>query len=105
MSALGLKAVIRRKRPNYVRATETHIAENVMNRDFQATVPNIKWCTDVTELKYGNGQKSYLSAILDVYDNAIVSWVFSQPLQQQQTGHGYGKEGVQGETWDYATSA
>ncbi|WP_081667012.1 IS3 family transposase [Paenibacillus pinihumi] len=36
MRALGLKAVIRRKRPNYVRASETHIAENVMNREFQA---------------------------------------------------------------------
>lgn len=77
MRALGLKAVIRKKRPNYVKATETHIAENVMNRDFQATAPNMKWCTDVTELKYGNGRKSYLSAIIDVYDNAIVSWVLS----------------------------
>ncbi|MGG4142191.1 IS3 family transposase [Paenibacillus algorifonticola] len=77
MRALGLKAVIRRKRPNYVRATETHIAANAMNRDFKAAAPNMKWCKDVTELKYGNGRKSYFSAIIDVYDNAIVSWVLS----------------------------
>jgi transposase InsO family protein len=77
MRALGLKAVIRRKRPSYVRATETHVAENVMNRDFQAAAPNLKWCTDVTELKYGNGRKSYLSAIIDVHDNSVVSWVLS----------------------------
>jgi len=75
MRALGLKAIIRRKRPNYVKTTEIHVAENVMNRKFIADSPNLKWCTDVTELKYGNGCKAYLSAIIDVYDNSIVSWV------------------------------
>lgn len=77
MRALGLKAVIRRKRPNYVKAYEVHVAENIMNREFEADAPNKKWCTDVTELKYGNGHKAYLSAIIDVYDNSIVSWVMS----------------------------
>lgn len=77
MRALGLKAVIRRKRPIYVKATEIHVAENVMNRKFNAEAPNKKWCTDVTELKYGSGRKAYLSAIIDVYDNSIVSWVMS----------------------------
>lgn len=77
MSALALQAVIRRKRPSYVRATQAHVAENRMNREFQATSPNIKWCTDVTELKYGSSRKAYLSAIIDVYDNSIVSWVLS----------------------------
>ncbi|OMF15875.1 transposase [Paenibacillus sp. FSL H8-0548] len=77
MRALGLKAVIRRKRPNYLKASEMHVAENVMNREFCADSPNRKWCTDVTELKYGNGRKAYLSAILDLYDNSVVSWVLS----------------------------
>ncbi|WP_458462593.1 IS3 family transposase [Paenibacillus sp.] len=77
MRALGLKAVIRKKRPHYVKATEIHVAENRMNRDFNASAPNVKWSTDVTEIKYGNGRKAYLSAIIDVYDNSIVSWVFS----------------------------
>jgi transposase InsO family protein len=75
MRALGLKAVIRKKRPNYVKASEMHVAENVMNREFHADSPNLKWCTDVTELKYGNGCRAYLSAIIDIYDNSIVSWV------------------------------
>ncbi|MDT2274341.1 DDE-type integrase/transposase/recombinase [Paenibacillus larvae] len=48
-----------------------------MNRGFHADSPNLKWCTDVSELKYGNGRKAYLSAIVDVYDNSIVSWVLS----------------------------
>lgn len=78
MRALGLKAVIRKKRPQYVKASEIHVAENVMNRNFDAHSPNLKWCTDVTELKYGNSRKAYLSAIIDLYDNSIVSWVLSR---------------------------
>lgn len=77
MRVLGLKAIIRKKRPDYVKAPEIHVAENVMNRNFDAYSPNTKWCTDVTELKYGNGRKAYLSAIIDVYDNSIVSWILS----------------------------
>lgn len=76
MRALRLKGIIRKKRPSYVKVTEIHVAENVMNRNFDAPAPNVKWCTDVTELKHGNGRKAYLSAIIDLYDNSIVSWKF-----------------------------
>lgn len=75
MRALGLKSVIRKKRPHYFKVTEQHVAENVLNRDFMANAPNLKWYADITELKYGQGRKAYLSAIIDVYDNTIVSWV------------------------------
>lgn len=68
MKVLGIKAVIKRKRPTYVKATEAHVAENILNRKFIAEKPNQKWCTDITELKYGNGRKAYLSAIIDLYD-------------------------------------
>lgn len=77
MRALELKAVIRKKWPHYVKASEIHVVENVMNRNFDVNTPNSKWCTDVTELKYGNGRKAYISVIIDVYDNAIVSRVLS----------------------------
>ena len=49
--------------------------ENILNRDFHAAGPNQKWVTDVTELKYGASQKAYLSAILDLYDGSIRSFI------------------------------
>jgi len=74
MKAIGIKAVIKKKRPTYIKSMEAHVAENVLNRKFVAKKPNQKWCTDVTELRYGNGRKAYLSAIIDLYDHSIVSW-------------------------------
>lgn len=50
----------------------------LLNRDFHAQEPNIKWLTDVTEFKWYEGaevHKVYLSAILDLYDRRIVSYV------------------------------
>ena len=42
---------------------------------FTADKANQKWLTDVTEFKYGNSNKAYLSAILDLHDNSIVGYV------------------------------
>ena len=75
MKSLGIRSIIRKKRPNYLKTTEHHTAENILNRNFKATKPNQKWSTDVIELRYGNGRKAYLSAIIDMYDNSIVSYV------------------------------
>ena len=57
-----------------------YVAENVVNRQFYAEKPNEKWLTDVTEFKWYEGveaHKIYLSAILDLYDRRIVSFVIS----------------------------
>ncbi|WP_313732051.1 IS3 family transposase, partial [Cohnella nanjingensis] len=75
MKLAGIQSVIRRKRKPYKRSIPQHVAENLLNRKFQADVPNEKWLTDVTELKYGNGKKAYLSAILDLHDNTIIAAV------------------------------
>jgi len=57
---VGLLAVIRRRRPAYQRSTPEVTAENELNREFTATTVNEKWCTDVTEMKYGSeGEKAY----------------------------------------------
>lgn len=75
MKLKGIQSVIRRKKKKYERTTPQQVAENVLNRNFQADTPNEKWLTDVTEFKYGTGQKAYLSAILDLHDKSIVSHV------------------------------
>ena len=55
-----------------------YTAKNVLNRKFRADAPNKKWLTDVTEFKWYEGievHKVYLSAILDLCDRGIVSYV------------------------------
>lgn len=58
-----------------------YLAENLLDRQFHACKPNEKWLTDVTEFKWYEGfevHKVYLSAILDLCDRRIVSFVTSE---------------------------
>ncbi len=48
-------------------------AENLINRDFKAEVPNTKWLTDITEFHIPAG-KVYLSPMIDCFDGLVVSW-------------------------------
>ncbi|MDO0826087.1 IS3 family transposase [Desulfosporosinus nitroreducens] len=75
MHILNLKSVCRRKRKNYIKSTPEITAENVLNREFESNEFGTKWLTDVTEMKYGLQSKAYLSAILDLADKSIVSFV------------------------------
>jgi len=76
----GIKSTIKYANHGCTRQARNpqHIAENVLNREFTAEKPNEKWLTDVTEFKWYEGivvHKIYLSAILDLYDRRIVSFV------------------------------
>jgi transposase InsO family protein len=83
MNIFSLQAVIRRKRPKYRRSTPEVTAENILNRDFTANNLSEKWLTDVTEFKYGNSEKLYLSAILDLKDKGIVSFALGKHNNNQ----------------------
>jgi transposase InsO family protein len=75
MKILHIQSVCRRKRKRYIQSTPEITAENILNREFAADYFGEKWLTDVTEMKYGLGQKVYLSAILDLGDKSIVAFV------------------------------
>ena len=80
MKKLNIHSIIRRKKKKYMTTTTETTAENILNRDFNAEIPNQKWATDVTEFKWYEGpmvHKLYLSAILDLYDRSIVAYIVS----------------------------
>jgi len=78
MKKINVHARIRRKKSNYVKVKPEQVGENILARDFSADYSNQKWCTDVTEFKVpGQNKKLYLSAIIDLYDKSIVSYVLS----------------------------
>jgi putative transposase len=56
---------------------EDNVKDNLLKRNFNSNEPNQKWCTDVTYLIH-NGQRAYLSSIIDLYDRKIVSYEISK---------------------------
>ncbi|MDA5412715.1 IS3 family transposase, partial [Streptococcus thermophilus] len=78
MHILGIRSIIRRSKGYCTKTSFVNVEDNILNRDFTATAPDQKWCTDVMFLKYGIGCKAYLSAIKDLYDGSIVAYVVGQ---------------------------
>ena len=73
MNKYGLLSEIRRRRKYKYMGQQVHKYENLLNRDFSADKPNMKWVTDISYIHTGQGVL-YLSAIRDLYDNSIVAY-------------------------------
>lgn len=57
------------------------VAPNVLQRDFSATRPNVKWLTDITYVPTREGWL-YLAVVLDVFSRLIVGWALDTTLDQ-----------------------
>lgn len=77
MSELKLKSLIRRKKYQSYKGEQGKIALNILDRRFKAKRPNQKWATDITEFNV-LGKKLYLSPVLDLYNQEIVSYELSE---------------------------
>jgi len=64
MKQIGLKSKIRVKKYKSYKGEIGKAADNILQRDFTADKPNVKWATDITEFKV-KGKKLYLSPIID----------------------------------------
>ncbi len=59
------------------------VAKNIINRDFSTTKPLQKWTTDVSQFTFPWG-KCYISPILDMNTNEIISYNLSQSPNMEQ---------------------
>jgi transposase InsO family protein len=73
MGQLGLKSTVRPKRYQSYRGSVGKAAPNLLERNFGDSKPNQKWVTDVTEFNI-KGERVYLSPILDLYNQEIISY-------------------------------
>ena len=72
---LGLRSVVRPKKPGYKHGKPHKVFENKLNQDFKADKINQKWCTDFTYLFLKNGEVRYNCAIIDLHDRSVITSV------------------------------
>lgn len=82
---LGLQSVTRKtKKYRYCKGPEAYkVAENLLDRDFNAASRNTKWCIDFTYLFLENGGKRYNCSIIDLYDRRVVASVNGRHIDTQ----------------------
>ncbi len=71
------QGIVARKKRRFCRTTDSNhpdpIAPNVLERNFDAELPNTAWVTDVTYVWTQEGWL-YLAAILDLFSRRVVGW-------------------------------
>ncbi|WP_338404544.1 IS3 family transposase [Aggregatibacter actinomycetemcomitans] len=72
MRALEIRSCVKVKRRKNAGKT-SHIAPNLLQRNFTATKLKEKWVTDVTELRVGR-EKLYLSPMMDLANQEIIAF-------------------------------
>jgi putative transposase len=58
------------------------VAQNVLDRQFQATQPNEKWVSDITYVWTDEGWL-YLAAVEDLYSRKVVGWSLGERLTSE----------------------
>lgn len=77
MLMLGIRSIIRRRRyPKPVIAYTPIKCPNLLQRNFKANQPTQKLVTDITYLFIGR-QRYYMAAIVDLFNNQVVSYHLS----------------------------
>ena len=76
MKGMGLKGVRKKRAYHSYKGEVGRVAPNVLQRDFTASAPMMKWATDVSQITIGNC-KCYLSPILDLFNGEVVSYTIS----------------------------
>lgn len=83
MKSLGLKAIVRKKKPAYEKGEENPVSPNIVNREFTAAARNRVWCTDFTYLHLTDGTMRYNCTILDLYSREVVASRCSRRIDAQ----------------------
>ncbi|UGB29282.1 IS3 family transposase [Metabacillus sp. B2-18] len=73
MQKHNLQCRVKPKRKWKSQGESVIVAPNLLQRDFTASMHNQKWVTDITYIQYGSSTL-YLSTIIDLYNNQIVSY-------------------------------
>lgn len=76
MRELGIRSLIRKKRPFYGRKPSV-VFPNVLDRNFFTTRRLEKLATDITYIRV-NDDFVYLSAVIDLFNNEVVAWSISK---------------------------
>jgi putative transposase len=84
MKANGMKSKTARKcRPQTTDSNHNlPVAENILNREFDAQRPCQKWVSDITYILTDEGFL-YLAGIIDLYDRGVVGWSMQTHMKKE----------------------
>ena len=86
MRAEGLRSIICKKFRGMTTDSRHNlpVAENLLDRDFEATDTKQKWVSDITYVPTAQGWV-YLTIVMDLYDRKVIGWSVGTSMTTQAT--------------------
>ena len=82
MRVQALRARPRRRQLPKDTGTRSIVAPNVLERNFEAARPNLKWVADFTYIWTAEGWL-YLAVVLDLFSRRVVGWLMKEAMTTQ----------------------
>ena len=85
MQELGLRSKLSKKFRITTNSKHNYLTvSNLLNRDFNASKPSMKWVSDITYIQTQEGFL-YLTTVIDLYDRKVIGWSLSHTMSTEET--------------------
>lgn len=80
MSNMGIHSIVIKKFRHHCDKSTIIERENKIDRDFQTTSINQKWCTDITYIQTIRDGWTYLASVMDLFSKKIIGYEYSTSM-------------------------
>lgn len=84
MKQIDIKSITIRKFKNYRSKQHRISCQNLINRQFQASMPNEIWLSDITYIHTVKHGWTYLASVLDVCTRKIVGYSYGRKMDRKK---------------------
>ena len=83
MKKLKIHSIVIKKYKNHKTKEEIKQMPNIINRDFETTTINQKWCGDITYIYIRETGWTYLASVMDMHTNKIIGYTYSKKMDKE----------------------
>lgn len=80
MASMGLRSIVVKKFRPHSSKSSVEEKENLLNRDFEASGINQKWCSDITYIHTIKNGWTYLASVMDLYSKKIIGYAYGTSM-------------------------
>lgn len=80
---MGIRSIVIKKFRYHSEKVTSESKENILNRDFNTTGINQKWCTDITYIHTVRDGWTYLASVMDLHSKKIIGYAYDTSMSAE----------------------
>jgi len=80
MADMGIRSIVVKKFKYHSDKPVSEEKDNIINRDFETTDINQKWCTDITYIHTLRDGWTYLASVMDLFSRKIIGYAYGTSM-------------------------